>query len=108
MWKVLAALFAVTVCAVNSGSALGQAAAVTRGHALAVASCARCHSIEKTGDSPNPLSPPFRTLHTRYPVADLEEALAEGIFVGHPEMPQFEFSAEQIGDFIAFLESLER
>ncbi|MFO1185760.1 MAG: cytochrome c [Bauldia sp.] len=88
--------------------ALAQSAAADRGHALAVASCARCHAVEKTGDSPNPQSPPFRLLHQRYPVANLEEALAEGIFVGHAEMPQFEFDPREIGDFIAYLESLEK
>jgi len=37
----------------------------------------------------------------------LEEALAEGIFTGHPAMPEFVLEPEHIGDFIAFLKSLE-
>jgi hypothetical protein len=59
--------------------------------------------------SPSPLkiAPPFRTLHERYPVETLEEALAEGIITGHPSMPQFSFEADQVGDFIAFLKTLE-
>lgn len=59
--------------------------------------------------SPSPLeiAPPFRTLHERYPVETLEEALAEGIVTGHPSMPQFSFEADQVGDFIAFLKTLE-
>ncbi|EAQ35997.1 hypothetical protein NB311A_11167 [Nitrobacter sp. Nb-311A] len=47
-------------------------------------------------------------MHQRYPVETLEEALAEGIITGHPSMPQFQFEADQINDFIAFLKSLER
>jgi hypothetical protein len=33
------------------------------------------------------MAPPFRTLHERYPVENLEEPLAEGIISGHPSMP---------------------
>lgn len=92
----------------DGGTALAQSAAVARGRQIAATACARCHAVERTGESPNPRAPPFRALHQRYPVANLEEALAEGIFVGHAEMPQFEFDPSQIGDFIAYLTSLER
>jgi cytochrome c len=40
-------------------------------------------------------------------VETLEEPLAEGIVTGHPTMPEFSFASDQIGDFIAFLKSLE-
>ncbi len=78
-----------------------------RGRALALANCARCHSIDKVSASPLSIAPPFRTLHLRYPVETLDEALAEGIVTGHPTMPEFRLEADQIGDFIAFLKSLE-
>ena len=55
-----------------------------------------------------PIAPPFRTLHERYPVDDLEEPLAEGIVTGHPTMPEFRFDPGQVGDIIAYLKSLER
>jgi hypothetical protein len=54
------------------------------------------------------VAPPFRTLHERYPVETLEEALAEGIATGHPAMPEFVFSVPEIKDFITYLKSLER
>jgi cytochrome c len=69
---------------------------------------ARCHSIDKAGSSPVALAPPFRTLHLRYPVESLEESLAEGIVTGHPAMPEFRLEPHEIGDFIAFLKSLEQ
>jgi hypothetical protein len=53
------------------------------------------------------IAPPFRELHKRYPVEDLEEALAEGISTRHPAMPEFRLEPSQIDDFIAFLKSLE-
>jgi hypothetical protein len=40
-------------------------------------------------------------------VANLEEALAEGISVGHPAMPQFQFSPEDADALIAYLESIQ-
>jgi cytochrome c len=44
-------------------------------------------------------------LSTRYPLTDLEEALAGGIILGHegPEMPQFQLDAGQIEALIAYL-----
>ena len=60
--------------------------------------------------SPSPLkiAPPFRTLHTRYPIENLEEALAEGIVTSHPTMPEFRLDPNQIADVIAFFKALER
>jgi len=70
--------------------------------------CARCHSIDQVSPSPLAIAPPFRTLHKKYPVENLEEAMAEGLSTGHPTMPEFRFDVDQIADFIAFLKSLER
>ncbi|MDE2376511.1 cytochrome c [Bradyrhizobium sp.] len=78
-----------------------------RGKAFARANCARCHAIDRTSASPNPLSPPFRTLHKRYPIETLGEALAEGIYTGHAEMPSFELSPNQIHDLLSYLKTLE-
>ena len=68
-----------------------------RGRVFAQTNCAMCHAIGRTGDSPLAIAPPFRTLHKRYPVDDLEESLAEGIVTGHPTMPQFQLDIAQIG-----------
>jgi cytochrome c len=78
------------------------------GKAFAVANCSRCHSIDKFTRSPLAIAPPFRTLHERYPVESLEEALGEGIVTGHPSMPEFRLDPGQVGDFISFLKSLEQ
>jgi mono/diheme cytochrome c family protein len=78
-----------------------------QGKRLALTYCGRCHSVDKVGPSPLKIAPPFRTLHERYPVEELQEALAEGIVTGHPTMPEFRFEADQVGDFIAYLKTLE-
>jgi mono/diheme cytochrome c family protein len=87
--------------------ASAQAQSAQRGLALARANCERCHSVDRYTPSRLPIAPPFRELHKRYPVESLSEALAEGIVTGHPTMPEFRFEPDQIGDFIAFLKSLE-
>jgi mono/diheme cytochrome c family protein len=84
------------------------ASSIDQGRRLALLYCAKCHSIDKVSPSPLKIAPPFRTLHERYPVGMLEEALAEGIVTGHPTMPEFRFDSDQVGDFMAFLKTLER
>ncbi|WP_410707859.1 c-type cytochrome [Bradyrhizobium sp. BWA-3-5] len=78
-----------------------------RGRTFALNNCAKCHSIDKVTPSPLKIAPPFRTLHKRYPIETLGEALAEGISTGHPTMPEFRLEPDQIGDLLAYLKTLE-
>ena len=78
-----------------------------RGFIFVKTNCASCHSIDKVSESPLRIAPPFRTLHLKYPVSELQEALAEGIVTGHQNMPEFRLDGGQIADFLAFLKSLE-
>ena len=82
--------------------------AAQRGLTIARTHCMRCHSIDRVSPSPLAIAPPFRTLHKKYPVENLQEAMGEGLSTGHPTMPEFRFDPDQIGDFIAFLKTLER
>src|SRR3954471_7576215 len=90
---------------------LTQAMAVSpaeqRGKTFALNNCARCHSIDKVTQSPLKIAPPFRTLHLRYPIETLGEALAEGISTGHPTMPEFRLDPDQIHDLLSYLKTLE-
>jgi cytochrome c len=76
-----------------------------RGFRLVRLNCARCHAIDKVSESPLAIAPPFRTLHLKYPVSDLQRPLAQGI---HPLMPRFQFEAGQIEDIMAYLKTLKR
>ena len=78
-----------------------------RGKTFALNNCAKCHSIDKVSPSPLKIAPAFRTLHKRYPIETLGEALAEGISTGHPTMPEFQLETDQIGDLLAYLKTLE-
>jgi cytochrome c len=82
----------------------------SRGEIIARENCASCHAIGVKGDGPNPKAPPFRTLSKRYKLENLEEALAEGIVVGHgeAEMPHFIFEPDDIADLIAYLKRVNK
>jgi cytochrome c len=98
----------VTLLMTSAAAQPGLEPAAQRGLTIARTNCARCHSIDRITPSPLAIAPPFRTLHKKYPVENLEEALAEGISTGHPTMPEFRFDPGQVNDFISFLKSLER
>lgn len=80
---------------------------VARGRQLAEMYCASCHAIGESGASTAPGAPPFRSLSSLYSLDALEEALAEGILVGHPMMPEYKFSPDQIDALIAYLQSIQ-
>ena len=79
---------------------------VARGLAFVSENCATCHAVGADDQSPVADAPPFRSLQFRYPLEALEEALAEGIVTGHPDMPQFALDPDQIVDVLAYLRSL--
>jgi cytochrome c len=88
--------------------AAAQSVNVAVGERFARTNCGQCHATGRVGDSPLRIAPPFRDLHRKYPVENLSEALAEGIITGHPTMPEFRLDPDQIGNFIAYLKTLER
>ena len=78
-----------------------------RGRAIVTKNCGRCHAVERQGTSPHAEALPFRFIARHYPVESLEEALGEGIISGHPDMPEFVFSGEEVGAIIAYLKSIQ-
>lgn len=90
----------------GAAAALADEGDPAAGRAFAEAQCARCHAVAEAGVSPMAEAPPLRELPSRYPVEALAEALAEGIVVGHPAMPQFELAPQEIADLLAHIDSL--
>lgn len=101
----LAAVIALSACATQESAP--RAEAQQRGLEIAQTNCGSCHAVGRSGDSTAPEAPPFRRLSENYRVANLEEALAEGISVGHPAMPQFEFAPEDVDALVAYLQSVQ-
>ncbi len=80
---------------------------IAYGKALVEANCAACHGIATADESHHPDAPPFRTLWERYPIDALEESFVEGIATGHPDMPQFTATPEQIAAILDYIASLQ-
>src|SRR4029077_948884 len=107
MAKLVAVLCALIMLCCGPALAAGD---VKRGRLLVEMNCSACHAVGRGGRSPYAPAPPFRTLHEKYDVAGLAEALAEGIVVGHTgprQMPRFVLEPDQIDDVIAYLKLLE-
>ena len=76
------------------------------GKAILENNCSRCHSIAATGESPLPKAPPLREIYLRYSIEQLEEGFAEGMGSKHRDMPQIQFSSEQVAAILTYLGSL--
>ncbi|MGE5260997.1 MAG: c-type cytochrome [Actinomycetota bacterium] len=91
------------------GTARALAAADTSaaaGKAILEAHCAKCHSLAATGDSPLPKAPPLRQVYLKYPIEQLEEGFAEGMGSRHRDMPQIQFSPDQVEAILNYLGSI--
>lgn len=102
--KTLAPLLAAIL---SISSVTAGAATVERGERLTGKYCGGCHATGRTGDSHEPAAPKFRELHQRYEPEQLGEALAEGVFVGHPMMPEFRFSPDDVASVILYLKAIQ-
>jgi cytochrome c len=106
-WMIGTASAAVMAAAAIAQPATELTAQERRGETLLARLCAGCHAIGRTGTGAHPQAPLFRALSRRYKIEALEEALAEGLISGHPNMPEFQFSAEQVGEIVAYLNAIQ-
>jgi mono/diheme cytochrome c family protein len=103
-WAALAVASAAVLSLDNAAAADGR---LVKGEALLTKNCARCHAIGVTGESQLAEAPPLRQIVTRYPLDNLEEALAEGIVSGHADMPEFVFEPGDIDAILAYLADIK-
>ena len=75
---------------------------------LAETLCARCHAIAPGEIGRHPLAPTFADIANRYSVWDLQEALAEGILVGHASMPKFKLQPKDITDLLSYMDTMTK
>ncbi len=78
----------------------------TRGKAILLKKCGRCHAVEAAGDSPLKIAPPMRDIYSRFAPRELKAELLEGMVSRHKEMPQIEFSEEDVDAILAYLYAL--
>jgi mono/diheme cytochrome c family protein len=92
------------VCSANL-TAAGSEEGI-EGKMLLEKNCSRCHSVDATGQSPLAQAPPLREVYLRYPIEQLEYGFAEGMGSRHREMPQIQFSSEQVSAILNYLGSI--
>ena len=100
--------FALPLLLLAASATPASATDPSRGEEIARQHCAECHAIAPGETSSAANAPAFASLGDDWPVSALQEALAEGILVGHsdPPMPEFSFTAQDVDDLIAYLESV--
>lgn len=70
--------------------------------------CGSCHAVGRTGKSPNPLAPPFRSFGEKLYDTDMVQRLQDGLTTVHKEMPTFRFSREEAGAAVSYLRSIQK
>jgi mono/diheme cytochrome c family protein len=79
-----------------------------RGKALLETMCSRCHAVGKTGRSPHPDAPPFRSFgDDKLYDNDFGRRLQDGLSTMHPDMPTFHFSRDDAEDAVDYLRSIQ-
>src|SRR5215207_2453620 len=101
-------LILFSVSPLGALAATDQVTDERKGRTIVQMNCATCHEIGRQGDSPMATAPPFRDLHKRYPVEEVQEAPGVGVAAGHAAMPEFKFEPKQVDEIIDYLKSLER
>ena len=103
---LLAVLSSLTTYAVAADGPVD--ARLARGRVLAEAHCSVCHAVGAVDASPTWVNSntAFRLLHERYPIAMLVEAAKTGQISGHDEMPEFDFSLQDIDALLSYIDSL--
>jgi cytochrome c len=86
--------------------AMGAPESASEGKVLLERNCSRCHSIADKGESPLAKAPPLRDIYLRYPIEQLEGGFAEGMGSKHRDMPQIQFSEEQVASILTYLGSI--
>ena len=82
-----------------------SAADAADGKALLEKNCSRCHAVAAGLASPLKDAPNLWTVLGYYPSERLEVEMGEGIGSRHREMPQIQFSDDEIASIYAYLHS---
>ena len=77
-----------------------------RGKSILQERCGRCHAIEAVGESPLKTAPPMRDIYGRFNPPELQAELSEGKVSKHRDMPQIDFSDEDVHAILTYLYAL--
>lgn len=69
--------------------------------------CSTCHNATRFGASQRADAPPLRTVLKTYNPEALADDFREHIHVGHPDMPDFDFSVKETEGLLTYLRSIQ-
>ena len=102
------ALIAVSGCqAAQTPGNVQDPSQIQTGLEIVQTHCVACHTAATTGTSPRADAPPLRTVLSTYSPDALADDFREHIHVGHPDMPDFDFSVREIDGLLAYLRSIQ-
>jgi len=108
MGNFTAASISILSLAMIVGSSTGQAKTLQqRGEEIANGLCSRCHAIGKSGESPLPAAPRFRSLDSQTNLNKLSRRIQEGLMTGHEDMPMFRFDRDDADAMVAYIRSVQ-
>jgi len=102
----VALCFSVALCAASTVDAASFARRAARGKIILTDRCGRCHATGATGDSPMTGAPPMREVYARFSPRELQAELSEGMVSHYSQMPQIDFSSEDVDAILAYLYAL--
>src|SRR6187455_885011 len=91
-----------------SGAAQALDPEQARARAMLENLCGRCHAVGKTGKSPNPLAPAFRSFGEKLYDTDMVQRLQDGLTTIHPDMPTFRFDRQEAAAAVNYLRSIQK
>ena len=104
--RVMGLGIGLLMCLPASSDAADSSQLAARGKAILQDKCGRCHAVEAVGESPLKQAPPMRDIYARFAPRELQAELSEGMVSKHRDMPQIEFSDEDVGAILAYLYAL--
>jgi mono/diheme cytochrome c family protein len=104
--RIRFAVASLALLTLGTGCAAAADGSAIEGKAILEKYCARCHAIGAAGESPLEKAPPLRKIYLAYPIEQLEGGFAEGMGSRHQDMPQIQFSTEQVAAILDYLGSV--
>ena len=98
---------AETLAEENLGiTGLPLAEEISTGREIAEDQCSRCHGLDRQ-EARRTDAPALRHVLDSYDSEALKESFRDGIKVGHPDMPEFEFSPMGVDMLLSYLVSIQ-
>jgi len=89
------------------GAAWAAPGGTERGAALVRRNCTQCHTLSRTGPSPDRTAPPLPLLSRYVKMSDLALALRQGLLMRHPAMPQLRFNQAELEEVMSYLAAIQ-